>query len=216
MAAAGCTGMERPEQLKIYYQTLKRPEKAALMYGVPRNIAEQTKVVVYSGSWNPLHEGHKYILKLMYNNAASKVLADCIPFWELSICPRFKDPLSFEDLQTRVGQFYTPGILTNCQYFSEKADHIRLLLNRALGIRHPNLVFILGSDTAVKVLEDHEKEEIEGIDAHFWVVDRNGGNQALQVLKRSDCLPGNFKLLDLDTSHLKGISSSKIRAGEQT
>lgn len=94
---------------------------------------------ILSGSFNPLHEGHEAMA-----NAAEQILGDNVAY-ELSVANVDKPPLQADEVRRRVAQLAgrRPLILTRVPVFYEKS----LLL--------PECTFIIGADTAVRVVDPH-------------------------------------------------------------
>ena len=92
---------------------------------------------ILSGSFNPLHEGHRSLAK-----AASKLAGAPVAF-ELSIANVDKPPLEEEEVRRRIAQFADEDtvILTRVPVFYEKADLL------------PGCTFVIGVDTAVRLFE---------------------------------------------------------------
>lgn len=100
-------------------------------------------VVVLPGSFNPLHTGHRRLLK-----AASKATGRRGIF-EISIENVDKPDLPVDELTKRLEQFRGVGdvAVTSAPLFSGKADAL------------PGAWFALGFDTAVRLLEDKYYED---------------------------------------------------------
>lgn len=100
-------------------------------FEVPASIA------VFPGSFNPLHAGHRGIAD------AAGALTQRLVVFELSVTNVDKPPLDAAEVLRRLDQFAdtAPVVLTRAPRFIEKA--------RAL----PGVVFVLGWDTFVRLLE---------------------------------------------------------------
>ena len=92
---------------------------------------------ILSGSFNPLHQGHRSLAK-----AASKIAGAPVAF-ELSVVNVDKPPLEEPEVRRRVAQFGGEGriILTHVPVFYEKADLL------------PGCTFVIGVDTAVRLFD---------------------------------------------------------------
>lgn len=104
--------------------------------GVAGNFAIGNKLVIYPGSFNPLHEGHKAIFKL-----AKKIL-DIEPIFEICIKNFDKGTIDAKEMERRLGQFKDyPYMLSRGQYFRDKVKILRDELPD-----NP-IIFLLGNDT---------------------------------------------------------------------
>eukprot|EP00761_Pharyngomonas_kirbyi_P008311 gb/GECH01008322.1/.p1 GENE.gb/GECH01008322.1/~~gb/GECH01008322.1/.p1 ORF type:complete len:220 (+),score=50.90 gb/GECH01008322.1/:1-660(+) len=96
-----------------------------------------TGYTVLPGSFNPLHEGHIQLLE-----AAHKLFPTKPPLFELTAVNADKPPLEINDIEKRVSQFYNryDVVVTATPRFAEKAELL------------PNSVFVLGMDTALRLV----------------------------------------------------------------
>jgi hypothetical protein len=95
------------------------------------------KVVVFPGSFNPLHKGHRSLAQV-----ATEITGYPTCF-ELSLTNADKSPADWTEIKQRLTQFigFAPLLLTQAPLFSQKAKLF------------PNSTFIIGHDTAVRLLE---------------------------------------------------------------
>ena len=100
-----------------------------------------------SGSFNPVHDGHRRL-----RQAAATHLGQPVG-WELPVANADKPPLDALSLRDRLAGLGEPVLLTRAATFSEKA---RLL---------PGCVFVVGFDTAVRVLDPRFYGSVAGRDA---------------------------------------------------
>ncbi len=103
-----------------------------------RQIADEPfEGCILSGSFNPLHQGHRSLAK------AASELAGAPVAYELSVANADKPPLEEVEVRRRVAQFAGVGriILTHVPVFYEKA----VLL--------PGCTFVIGVDTAVRLFD---------------------------------------------------------------
>lgn len=89
-----------------------------------------------SGSFDPLHRGHRELRRAAADQIGQPV------HYELPICNADKPSLSCAEIERRCAQFVEdPLALTNAATFVEKS---RLF---------PNTVFVVGADTAARILQ---------------------------------------------------------------
>jgi hypothetical protein len=125
--------------------------------GTVRHLKVLTGVAILSGSFNPLHHGHRQLQQVAAEELESQVI------FELSVTIADKQTLSESDLQTRLGQFDGHDVaVTQCTLFAEKAKLF------------PGCCFVVGFDTAARIL-----------DARFYQRDRTQLHNALQALTDS-------------------------------
>jgi cytidyltransferase-like protein len=104
-----------------------------MLINVP--IHKLNKLVLVPGSFNPLHDGHKFLLE------EGKKLANCI--YELCVFNVDKPPLDKREIMKRLAQFDCPVILTNTPTFVEKAKMF------------PGVSYSIGIDTALRLIDTH-------------------------------------------------------------
>ena len=91
---------------------------------------------VLPGSFDPLHEGHREL-----RAAAEKWLQGPV-YYELSVTNADKPPLDPKVIEARIRQFDEhPVWITSAPTFVRKAELL------------PNVVFIVGADTALRIVE---------------------------------------------------------------
>lgn len=113
------------------------------------------EVVVLAGSFNPLHKGHEELL------AAAERVTGRRGIFEISIENVDKPDLPRAELEQRLAQFRgkSDAAATRTRLFTEKADVM------------PGAWFVLGFDTAERLLEDR-----------YYPDDGNGPGSAVRVL----------------------------------
>ena len=106
----------------IYFGPAKRPERS-------------NRSVIFPGSFNPLHDGHRRMAEI----AAEQVNGDVA--YEISVTNVDKPTLGVEEIRRRLGQFEQDASLwlTRATTFVEKA---RLF---------PGSTMVIGADTALRV-----------------------------------------------------------------
>ena len=98
---------------------------------------EPFRGAVLPGSFNPLHQGHLDLA------AAAAGILECEVALELSVLNVDKPPLGDAEVRRRAAQFHGKAslLLTRAETFRKKADVL------------PGCVYVLGWDTAVRLLE---------------------------------------------------------------
>lgn len=120
--------------------------------------------IILSGSFNPLHKGHKELL------IASEKEYKIKPLFEISISNVDKKEINFIDLTKRIEQFKSQGkiIITNSPTFNDKSSIFK------------KSIFVVGYDTALRLIEkkyyDHDihdaYQEIKKNECSFLVSGR--------------------------------------------
>jgi hypothetical protein len=162
---------------------------------------------VVSGAFHPLHDGH-----LGLAAAAQRHLGRPVAF-ELAVANADKPTIDLAEVHRRATQFAgrAPLLLTRVARFDEKAAFL------------PGTVFVLGADTASRVLEERFYRDSGGLDAAMDAL-RAAGGRFLVAGRRSgagfmtlDDLPLPPRHADLfeslpATAFRADVSSSEIRA----
>ena len=96
-----------------------------------------SNITLLSGSFNPLHDGHRQLAE-----AAASMVNQAV-YFELPLINADKPPLDQAETERRLRQFvgYAPVLLTRAPLFSQKATLF------------PKSSFILGLDTAIRLLQ---------------------------------------------------------------
>jgi hypothetical protein len=172
---------------------------------------EPVRGALLSGSFNPLHAGHERLAQ-----AAAVMLGQPVSF-ELPVVNADKPPLSYAEIERRLAQFRGryPVVLSREPLFVEKA---RLF---------PGCVFVLGYDTAVRLVDPRYYGGVGGRDAALAAIRARG----CRFLVAGRVVDGSFRTLDdiavpaefrdifiALPEHMfrVDLSSSQIRAHEAT
>lgn len=148
------------------------------------NLIEPPDVMhIYSGSFNPLHDGHMAIYEAVYRESFRY---PCVgAYYEISINRFDKPPVTAEELALRLRQFvgYAPVIITNVAKFSEKAGVLR---------GGHKTVFHVGADTMTRLLAHSSIQEIAGFNCEFVYYERlmNGAKVQLPEKMPVNCCKG--------------------------
>lgn len=152
-------------------------------------------VHVLSGSFNPLHNGHR---------AVYDAIQEKPKVYEISLVRSGKEALDVEGLRERLSQFQwkAPVLVLNQSKFIHKA-----------GVIPGKVIFHIGADTALRILMDHGIAEVQGMRCSFMVYSRMVGNELMSI-KDFDRVPCNFRAgTDLDCA-VAWLSSTGLRNGE--
>jgi len=115
---------------------------------------EIENAAILSGSFNPVHSGHINLLDYCFNKLNKN------KFYEISISNVDKPDIDKEDLIGRLEKFQKQEkiLITRSPKFVEKATLF------------PNSYFVIGYDTAIRVLDDSYLEANESLDDLFDVI----------------------------------------------
>lgn len=147
------------QTLKRYIEQLYSGEICNILYSpdgqIKTNVEFCSPVHIYSGSFNPLHRGHKKIYEVMPKKNS---------YFEYSLNRKDKDPHSIIHTEDIVRQFswYAPLLITNAATFLDKIYY--------LNAEHPT--FHIGYDTFKRVYSDYGHGGCHIIPANFVVYDR--------------------------------------------
>lgn len=160
-------------------------------------------LLILSGSFNPLHHGHRGLAA-----AAARELNRPVVF-ELPLVNADKPELGLADTQRRAAQFagVAPLLLTRAPLFVEKA---RLF---------PGSTFIIGADTATRLLDDRfydgpdpvapVLEELDGLGVHFLVAGRKRGDGFATLADVQ--VPAAWRHMFSSLDFREDISSTELR-----
>lgn len=141
------------------------------------------RTALLSGSFNPLHRGHRAL-----SDVAAKHLGREVHF-ELPLVNADKAPIDLLEARRRAAQFagYAPLLLTRTPLFQQKADLF------------PESVFVIGVDTAARLVQPRFYEGEAGMDAALTHL-RKAGCRFLVAGRQSQEEGGKrfFTLRDID------------------
>jgi nicotinic acid mononucleotide adenylyltransferase/nicotinamide mononucleotide (NMN) deamidase PncC len=131
-----------------------------IFYGTDLNKFKNDKrIVIYSGSWNPLHEGHLAIAKL-----AEEILRHQV-FFDLSIRNAEKGTLDFISIRDRIKQISCyPHIISNTPLFEDKAMVFRSAIEKTTEI-----VFVVGADTWNRIWDSRYCGDALNLEQRFYL-----------------------------------------------
>lgn len=173
--------------------------------GCLEKLGQQPIVAIYSGSWNPIHNGHKQIYQI-----SSEVLGTP-PIMELSLVNVDKGEIDYIDLHKRLSQlreYRYPYVLTTAPTFVDKA--------RLFHKKFPNskVIFVVGQDTWARIWDEKYAGPTSTVfnrfvayDSHFLVFPR-GSYTHVNIPRYADALRVKSKIVDDFNCQ---ISSSDIR-----
>lgn len=167
-------------------------------------------VTLFSGSFNPLHHGHRQLAQIVTRRLGQPV------YFELPLLNADKAPVAPADIRRRLAQFadYAPVLLTRAPLFEQKA---RLF---------PHTIFVIGVDTAARLIEprfyDHSRTKmidslaaIRRAGCRFLVAGRAQGDRFVTL--RHLLLPDGYRELFEEipeTEFRVDISSTEIRTNQ--
>lgn len=166
-----------------------------------REESGESGISLYPGSFNPLHDGHRWII-----SEACKIRPGTVV--EISLRRWGKEDLSFEVLRDRLSQFKSlaPVLVTSEARMVGKIGLLAELLPNK-----PRPVFHVGQDTLERMIEDYGEAGISGLAATFVVYGRKLPGMEYRDLdslghKFNNCIKGPSQ-----PEYLFDISSTQIR-----
>lgn len=197
---------EQAPELLASVWTGATPIAWSLPDGSLRGSIDKPPAGILSGSFNPLHEGHRAL-----KDAAEKWLNGPVHY-ELSLRNADKPPLDYLTIARRVRQFSShPVALTSAATFAEKSNIL------------PDTTFVVGLDTALRIVDPRfygnredwrfaELGRIRRAGCRFLVAARKMGEGVLTLgdLDLPDGLIDLFEELPVERFRLD-VSSSERR-----
>ncbi|UCH27791.1 MAG: hypothetical protein JSV66_09175 [Trueperaceae bacterium] len=182
---------------------LVRPDGQCLNEVVPENVA------LFSGAFHPLHQGHRRLAEVAATRLGREV------FFELPLLNADKTPIGILEARRRAAQFVgvAPLLFTRSPLFIEKA---RLF---------PGCVFVVGADTAARVVDPRfygdsrvemtrALESLRELGVSFLVAGRQQGGRyvSLDDIGVPEAFKDLFEALSEEDFRLD-VSSTEIRRG---
>jgi nicotinic acid mononucleotide adenylyltransferase len=184
----------------LYTNLLKNPFDTFIITPngdlISTKIWTHDRVDILSGSYNPLHDGHR----LLYENVVDKFSSIKRLCFELSLNRYNKETLSLEELEKRAKQFrnYAPLVITNSPLFIDKVAVLPFQCH-----------FHIGKDVGDKLWE-HYGVGIGGIAAQFYVYPRGNPTKGeVEELKLPYRIPN---LTTIKTTKYSFLSSTELRS----
>jgi len=153
------------------YQELIRGAASHVLLGADELPAD---LLIYPGSFNPLHVGHTHLLR------SAEQLCGRHGLLELSIKNVDKPELDVDEIERRLEFIFEPVILTRAPTFIEKAELF------------PGAWFAMGYDTAIRLIDPKYHPDVpamlqkfQSLETRFVVAGRlhNGVFQALENIQ---------------------------------
>ncbi len=179
-------------------------------YKVVDGVVTRVGPIIYPGSFNPFHKGHKDVVDWSNKYLGAK------PYLEISITNIDKGCLDYVDVESRINSIrqFEPDIsgvfLTNAPLF----------FNKSCLFCRPS--FILGCDTFNRMLEwtyyksvkDFEEfvDHCKANNTHFFVLDRKGHRPYNNVVERFEMQKLITFVSKSQYQDIDGISSREIRS----
>ena len=176
---------------------------------------DSSRLALLSGSFNPLHQGHEELAETAARHLDREV------HFELPLVNADKAPIDLFEARHRAAQFagYAPLVLTRAPLFGQKADLF------------PGSVFIVGADTAARLVEPRfyggEAEmtsalgHLEAAQCRFLVAGRQSqkeGKERFLTLQNIDIPNAHNDLFEALPEEVfrRDVSSSALRAEEDS
>jgi nicotinamide mononucleotide (NMN) deamidase PncC len=163
------------------------------------------KHVLFSGSFNPLHDGHKQIADEVQMVSGKEVV------FILCADHPYKGVVPDEDIQRRVQQFawHAPAlVLRRCSLYIEMAEAF------------PGFSFVLGADTLKRLLDQKYYTEFtvlsmlkrfQELKTRFYVARRDEGAGVFPLSETLKSVPEEFHALFTELSVVNSLSSTQLR-----
>ncbi len=145
-------------------QNATRVEISDTVQALFANPNPTTTILIYSGSYNPIHDGHYGLLNVAERIIREKYNRKCLPLFDIGIQNADKNQLDETTVRERMNKFYDPNptaiLLSKEPLFLGKAKLF------------PGAWFLIGVDTAIRLIDkkyygDSESKLIQAL-AQFY------------------------------------------------
>jgi len=167
--------------------------------------------VVLSGAFNPVHDGHRELLRV----AAERVGGAVQPLFELPLVNADKSPIDVAEGRRRAQQFVgrAPLVLTHEPLFVAKAALF------------PGSVFVVGADTAARLVDPRfYQDDPEKVEEALHAIRETGGrflvaarrwDERVMTLRDVEVPRGHQDLFEAipEEAFRRDVSSTRIRDG---
>lgn len=171
------------------------------------NLAREFAII--SGSFNPLHDAHRYTFKYIKHSINQFQLWEDA-FFEISIRRVGKPDLTVDELYDRLGQFigFAPVLVTNAPTYLEKITTIPF-----------KCCFHIGCDTLKRLVDQYGPYGLSSIPTSFWVYDRSDSDGNIRTANDlfQGYMPDNVIRRETPDKpkELYSLSSTKLRSNKQ-
>jgi cytidylyltransferase-like protein len=204
--------VERRHVASPEWQELLHGQRRQVGHGRTPIIASGSRRAIFPGAFNPLHDGHRAMIRL-----AAERLGVPVEF-ELSIHNVDKPPLDYLEMADRAAQFSEDQTLwlTRAPTFDEKS---RLF---------SDATFVVGADTIARIAdrkyyEDDERAMLSAIEriasrgCRFLVFGRKGADGKFESLAELNLPPQLSAICDVPEHDFRAdVSSTELRRDENT